>query len=78
MPRSCYSIIIDLSGNVSNFTNGAINKHNKVSLTISSTVSYRAAEDLKRERREREEKGIKKIRQGEGRESKRARERERA
>lgn len=38
MPSSCYWIVIGLSAGASNFTNGAINTHNRISGTIRTAI----------------------------------------
>lgn len=48
MPSSCYWIVIGLSASASNFTNGAINTHNRISGTIRMPVKDGCASKTRR------------------------------
>lgn len=48
MPSSCYWIVIGLSADASNFTNGAINTHNRISGTIRIPIKDGCASKTRR------------------------------
>lgn len=48
MPSSCYWIVIGLSAGASNFTNGAINTHNRISGTIRIPIKDGCASKTRR------------------------------
>lgn len=51
MPSSCYWIVIGLSAGASNFTNGAINTHNRISGTIRKPIKNGCASKTRRRAR---------------------------
>lgn len=60
MPSSCYWIVIGLSAGASNFTNGAINTHNRIKGTIRMPIKDGCTLKTRREQRG-EEGGVKRI-----------------